>query len=133
MPEPKQIIYADNVRKRLLDIQSEIKTMEERLPRLKSEHELLSGLLQTAVVIDFDDDTVPNAEALGPSDAVKQLLSKSPGLKTSEIVEILEDRIQTQSDQKRQLLYTIISHLRNRNHIFRDDEGRHFLIGAKPN
>jgi hypothetical protein len=97
----------------IAEYQEYVRNEEETLGFIRHDLKLLRDLQA-----DDDNGWAPLETLLAPAEAVKSLLGKHPeGLAQKEIVDSLELKIQSQSEDKRRLLYNTLFNLRKRGTI----------------
>lgn len=127
-PTPLEIVLEE-----IRDLDAKRSTHERDIEELKTEiaacdHQLIA-LRRLRQRIEKATPPDKRNGLLPPTEAIRDLLRHHPhGLKTREIADELENRIETASDNKRRLIHSLTDQLRKRGEIARDEDGVNTLV-----
>lgn len=127
MTDSKEVILAEGVREDLDEIDREIQVIKNRLPFLEVQRRVLLRLLDSARVVAIASDNSHTEQLQGPTGAVLAFVARHPGVTTGRIAHELENRIESESSNRKQVIYTIISQLRRADRLRVDEDGRHYI------
>jgi hypothetical protein len=121
----KQMEMLDSLKRRLATLEEQAAMLDDLLVN--------NGENSTPAVVIHEEVVPPQViRRLNPTDGVLDLLSKRPeGMKLSDIVDALNGRILTASDNPRSVVRNTILNLVNRNRLVRNDDGLIFDPKAK--
>jgi hypothetical protein len=135
-PERKEV-DASLVDRKLADLQSHFRQVKDAIDRLeqgltvkREEYNWIAA--QIEVLQELQSASVPKPEVSGsprlrPSEAVRLLLAKQPGLTTVEILNELEDAIDTAAANRRHILRTTLFNMKKALKLKMDEMGRYSL------
>ena len=104
----------------------EIKGLVHDLQREASMLENLKNKAVSTVGANAQAPTTNGSHAMGATPAIMDYLRRHPGTRGGEIIEALQDTIESDSPNKRRLLSNTIDGLRRRGRLRRETDGRFF-------
>ena len=131
MTDSKEVIFAEGVRHRLNELDGAIHDLKSEIPILELERRVLLVLLDDATVVSIASDNGQAEQLQGPSEAVLSFVEAFPGATTGRIAHELKDRIKSDSPNRRQIIYTVLSQLRGKGRLTADGDGRHYIVKVK--
>jgi hypothetical protein len=126
----------DASRRNLESAKHAVQAAEKELRMVEERHNMLIDLRNKAGTTQVEMDGIKRGQvqgaasvevAVGPTEAIRDLLRDRPGLKASEIVREIIDKVETSSKDPRKMLFNVINTLQNRNKIIKDKKGRLYL------
>ncbi len=120
-PEPAIPLWA---------VTDRISEIEHSIERLRMELDMLIALRNKAVHL----PPLPSAQIStgkpkkSTSDAIREVLAEHPGLKPSEVINLIDGVVESNSKDVRKTMYSIIASLRKRGHIRKTPAGRLHLV-----
>ena len=127
MTDSKEVILAEGVRERLNELGRDIQNLKDEIPILELERRVLLGLLDHAKVVTIASNNGQDEQLQGPTKAVLNFVANHPGAVTNRIAHELQDRIKSDSPNRKQIIYTVLSQLRQAGKVYRDKDSRHFI------
>lgn len=128
MANSKEVILADGVRERLTDLERKIQFLKSELPILEVHRKVLLSLLDSTTLLQVASDNGQAEQIHGPTQAVLSFVKAFPGVTTGRIAHELENRIKSESPNRKQIIYTVLSQLRQQGRLQANEDGRHYIV-----
>lgn len=126
MADNTEIILAEGIRDNLIKVEKDIRNLKDKLPILNEQRRVLLSILDSAIEATISSDN-DNRQLQAPTNAIINFVTKYPGATTAKIANDLKDLIDSQSPNKKQIIYTVLSQLRKSGKIRMDDDKRHHI------
>ena len=109
-----KIIYADTLQGRLDEIERQLPELQAQYKDLHAEAEFLRHVLRQAVEANDEDSATNGQYRLRPTEAILAYVRDHPGTTKRDIVRDLAGQIQSQSTNRKRLLYSMIMYLQDK-------------------